>query len=216
MTHDIPDGLAQLRSILRERFTGLVPEAAHRQTAEERERNFLSRALAAYAVQKLAKCSPGEAADSVVDGGGDRESLWSLEKVFPDDVDAPSRYSRVFRPSRSARAVWRAVQAQRCVTDAVHENFQEADERRKEFGRYAGWLVLNLIFLRLKPERGDGMTLPEDMRETLKTTAQEYADRLWTSCVSQNVPERPMREVFGSVRDCARLRAAMLAELNRT
>lgn len=40
-------------------------------SADEREANFLSRALAAFAIHKLAGCSLDDAAKAVVDGGGD-------------------------------------------------------------------------------------------------------------------------------------------------
>ena len=46
--------------------------------AEDKERNFLSRALAAYALQKWSGCTIEAAADGVVDGGGD----WSIDAVL--------------------------------------------------------------------------------------------------------------------------------------
>lgn len=59
-----------LRTHLREEFTEKIPEA-QRGSPEEKERNFLSRALAAYTLQKLTGCSADEASASLVDGGGD-------------------------------------------------------------------------------------------------------------------------------------------------
>lgn len=94
MNHGTPDGLMQLRKLLRDTFTGKLPEATVGQTAEERERNFLSRALAAYAVHKLSGCVTDEAASAVVDGGGDggidalyyarqtTDTLWVIQSKF--------------------------------------------------------------------------------------------------------------------------------------
>lgn len=70
MTDEIPDGLAQLRQFLLSEYSGVL-EPAESGSPIERERNFLSRALAAYAIQKLANCTAQDAADAVVDGGGD-------------------------------------------------------------------------------------------------------------------------------------------------
>jgi hypothetical protein len=67
---EIPVEILELPNQLRQLFTGKVPEAASG-TLAQREPNFLSRALAAYAVHKLAGCSLEDAAASVVDGGGD-------------------------------------------------------------------------------------------------------------------------------------------------
>lgn len=51
-------------------FDTRVP-AATAGDAEQRERNFLTRALASYAILKLSGCSEDEAANAIVDGGGD-------------------------------------------------------------------------------------------------------------------------------------------------
>ena len=93
MTDEIPDGLAQLRGYLLKEFQGLLPEATNGKP-DEKILNFLSRALAAYAIHKLAKCQKEEAAKSVVDGGGDggidaiyyakqtTDTLWIIQSKF--------------------------------------------------------------------------------------------------------------------------------------
>lgn len=70
MPAETPIEILHLSNCLRSLFTGKLAEAASG-TPEDREKNFLSRALAAYAIHKLAECSIEEAAESVVDGGGD-------------------------------------------------------------------------------------------------------------------------------------------------
>ena len=70
MTAEIPVEILELPNRLRAIFTGKVAEAVSGKP-EAREANFLSRALAAYAVHKLAGCSVEEAAKSIVDGGSD-------------------------------------------------------------------------------------------------------------------------------------------------
>lgn len=67
---EIPIELNHLPGRLRTDFTGRLPEATSGNAAE-REVNFLSRALAAFAVHKLTGCTLDEAAGAVVDGGGD-------------------------------------------------------------------------------------------------------------------------------------------------
>lgn len=70
MTAESPIEITHVPPRLRADFTGKLVEAKTGTTAE-REANFLSRALAAFAIHKLASCSVDEAATSVVDGGGD-------------------------------------------------------------------------------------------------------------------------------------------------
>ena len=70
MSGESPLEIAQLRSRLLQGFTGKLPEARSGSLAEK-ERNFLSRALAAFTVQCLGGCTVDEAMAAVVDGGGD-------------------------------------------------------------------------------------------------------------------------------------------------
>jgi len=92
MTVEIPIEMLHLPQNLRTHFTGLLPEAASG-TTEAREKNFLSRALAAYAVHKLGGASLNEAVASIVDGGGDggidavfhaanTHTLWVVQSKF--------------------------------------------------------------------------------------------------------------------------------------
>jgi len=70
MSTENPVEILYLPSQLRSRFTDKLPEAVSG-NPQAKEANFLTRALAAYTIHKLSGCSLGEAAESVVDGGGD-------------------------------------------------------------------------------------------------------------------------------------------------
>ena len=56
MSRESPLEITHLRDRLRQDFTGRLPEALSG-SLEERERNFLSRALAAFAIQGLSGCT---------------------------------------------------------------------------------------------------------------------------------------------------------------
>jgi hypothetical protein len=70
MTVETPIEMLHLPGQLRQLFADKVPEATSG-TQEERERNFQSRALAAYAIHKLGNADLDQAAAAIVDGGGD-------------------------------------------------------------------------------------------------------------------------------------------------
>ena len=70
MNGETPIEIEHLPARLHADFDGRLP-AVQTGTAEEKETNFLSRALAAFAVHRLSGCTLDEAANSVVDGGGD-------------------------------------------------------------------------------------------------------------------------------------------------
>ncbi|MCI0390681.1 MAG: AIPR family protein [Acidobacteria bacterium] len=70
MSQEIPLEIPQLHERLLNDFKGRLPDAASG-SEEEREKNFLSRALAAFAIHRLSGCTLDEASQAVVDGGGD-------------------------------------------------------------------------------------------------------------------------------------------------
>lgn len=71
MNPERPYEINHVPRVLHVEFDGKVPPAKTGKTDQEKENNFLSRAIAAFAVMKLTGCSADEAAASLVDGGGD-------------------------------------------------------------------------------------------------------------------------------------------------
>ncbi len=150
-----------------------------------------------------------------------RRSFWSVDEIFPAGDLYRSLYAKIFRPDLSARAIWRAVQVQRMVKAALKT--PEAGIR-KEFFENGRWLVLSVIFLRLRPQLGDELILTSQEGTILTQVAQEYAERLWTVCQAQGFVSakggggweapRHFRSVFSAASDCRQLRGALLANLD--
>lgn len=159
-----------------------------------------------------------------------RRSLWSQEEIFPQDELNRSIYSRVFRPDRSARTVWRAVQTQRIVIETMRGDARQSTGIRKAFFENCRWLVLNLVFLKLRTEHADELTLTDDERATIVTTAIDIAEELWSvsealgfvskragasAGVESYEQTRHFRSVFSSAADCHQLRSGYLAKSAR-
>lgn len=157
-----------------------------------------------------------------------RQSLWSMDGIYPPGELLRSRYARVFRPDRSARAVWRAVQAQRQVIETMRSNGRASQGVRKAYFENARWLVLNLVYLKLHPENGDELTLSEDEKEQISRKTIDIAETLWQACEAEgyvsrrtDAPQgydpyeqaRHFRSVFCSAGDCRQLRKKTLALL---
>lgn len=151
-----------------------------------------------------------------------RRSLWSLEEIFPPEELNRSIYSRVFRPDRSARTIWRAVQTQRIVIESMQGDARASVGIRKAFFENCRWLVLDLVFLKLRPEQADELTLTADECTSIAKTAVEVADELWNISEAQGFVSkragtsagveaydqtRHFRSVFSVAADCRRLRA---------
>ena len=141
-----------------------------------------------------------------------RNSLWSLEPVFPITADIQSRYHRLFRPDRSARTIWRAVQAQRIVVTRMRENTRALTGKRKEFFENARWLVLHLIFLRQHPERGEALVLSSAETDTLRQATDHVSEALWAAAAPLG-QYRHFKTIFCSAADCRHLKNTTMHRL---
>jgi AIPR protein len=156
-----------------------------------------------------------------------QRSLWSFEAIYSEAEINRSRYSKVFLPDRSARTVWRAVQAQRVVRESMLNSARASIGIRKAFFENSRWLVLNVLFLRLRPEQGNELSLTPEETSAIAALTIELAESLWGICIEQGFVSRRaeaigepyeqtrhFRSVFSTASDCARLRNALLAKLN--
>lgn len=157
-----------------------------------------------------------------------RRSLWSFEIIYDATEMNRTRYSRVFLSGRSARTVWRAVQAQRLVKGAMLNAARGSTGIRRAFFDNARWLVLNVLFQRRQPEQGNELTLTPEESEAIVSLTNELAETLWVVCEEQGFVSRRtgtsgepyeqtrhFRSVFSTATDCAQLRRALMAKLNR-
>ena len=141
-----------------------------------------------------------------------RNSLRSQETVFDDSAPYPSRYRHLFRPDRSARTIWRSVQVRRQVTERMQANTQAetAKSRRKAFFTDSRCFVLHMIFLRLKAERGEDLTLTQDELNAISQATNEIAEALWNEFERTAMGVAP-KTFFANPEDCQRAKAALMA-----
>jgi hypothetical protein len=181
------------------------------------------------ASQALAALEWGMDGDLCAKAVGDPSALFSLDQVYPADRPPRTRYHRLFRPERSARTVWRAVQTWRAVVRQMQADGRAATGRiRKDFFENARALVLSIIFVRLRPELGEDTSLSADELAEVTRMAIQVAESLWEVCeasglVSRNAMAgvdgggydqvRHFRAVFSSAADCHRLRDGTMAKL---
>ena len=157
-----------------------------------------------------------------------RQSLWSMDEIYPPDQVNRSIYSQVFRPDRSARVIWRAVQIQRLVIKVMQENARASTGIRKAFFENARWLVLNVAFLKLRLEYGETLSLAAEEEVAITRFAIECAEALFETCESKGFITRQVgapggvdpyqqarhfRSVFSAASDCQILRNALLQKL---
>lgn len=168
-----------------------------------------------------------EAADFCARVLSNRRSLWSLDPDYPETEVRRTRYERVFRDDRSARTIWRAVQAQRVVSRVMTENARSQAGVRKAFFENSRWLVLNIVFLRLHPENGSSVRLSADEEAQIAAATVDCAEALFDVFAAQGFVSRKTgvaggesyeasrhpRSVFSAKTDCEALRAGLLRKL---
>jgi AIPR protein len=178
---------------------------------EEDDNNF----TLPEATRALACLEQDSSCDLCARALGNLKSLWSEEAVYAETEILRSRYARIFRPDRTSRAIWRAVQAQRLVVEKMRDETRSSSGSRKSFFKYARWLVLNILLLKLRPEQGNEMMLSEEEKSQITTKTIEFAEKLWEACEEKGflAQDRHFHSVFSSATDCQILRNATLAKL---
>lgn len=165
--------------------------------------------------------------DLVTRVAANRDSLRSLEQVFPAEELQRSRHERVFPMDLSARSLWRAVQAQRIVLPAMQAQSRAATGVARLFYAHARWIVLTAIFKRLKPDRGEDLALSEAEISALSQATADYAEKLLELCVAKGFASydtgpggvqtlrspRDFQSVFKTQSDCQLLLEALKAEI---
>jgi AIPR protein len=156
-----------------------------------------------------------------------RDSLRSLEMVFPAAEAVRTRHERVFPAGLSARTAWRAVQAQRIVLKVMGDSARASSGATKSFYANARWLVLAAIFKKIKPEAGEALGLSEAERIAVSAAVADYAEKLLAQAVAKGFASyepapgglqvlaapRDFQSVFKTQGDCRTLFAALKAEI---
>jgi hypothetical protein len=110
----------------------------------------------------------------------------------------------------------------------MQDKARSSIEIQQDFFNNAGWLVLNVLFLKLHPEQGEALSLSGEEESAVTGMAINLVELLWSICqakgfVSQRIdPDtgmtsyeqtRAFRSVFSTSGDCQILRSALLAKL---
>jgi len=146
-----------------------------------------------------------------------RKSLWSFDydPIYPETEIYRSRYERIFRPDYSVRTIWRSVQTYGLVLQVLQEEGRVAVGVRKAFYENSKWLILKILFVKVHPERGEEMMLPEGIKNNITAKAQEIGVMLWKCYEEQGFASGTphARSVFNKPADCKRLYDATMAKL---
>jgi hypothetical protein len=155
-----------------------------------------------------------------------RDSLRSLEMVFPSEEPLRSRHERVFPPDLSARTLWRAVQTQRIVLQVMRDSAKASTGALKTFFANARWIILCAVFNKNKPEDGEALALDANEQASVSAAVSDYADRLLAVCVAKGIAsyetvagqqvlrsQRDFQSIFKTQGDCQILFGALKAEI---
>ncbi len=116
------------------------------------------------------------------------------------------------------------MQTQRLVIKAMQDRGRSSSGVRKAFFENARWLVLNVIFIKLRPEQGIDLNLRTDEANAVSQRTIEFVEELWTICEAKGYVSRQasaggfeqtrhFRSVFNSAADCQQLHGTLLAKL---
>jgi hypothetical protein len=123
--------------------------------------------------------------DLLVRVASNRNSLRSLDPVFPIGSINRHRHGQVFPQSLSARTLWRAVQVQRLVIARMGAATKASTGALRSFNTNARWIILAAIFKKLKPQLGEALLLTPEEATTVSDAADEYKELLLAEAVAK-------------------------------
>lgn len=167
--------------------------------------------------------------DFVTRVAANRQSLLSLDMIYPETEVLRSRHERVFPPDLSARTAWRAVQAQRIVLQIMADSARASTGANKAFYAHAKWIVLAAVFNTLKPQLGEALALSGDEAARVTAAVTKYAETLLAQAVLKGFAAyeaapgglqvlktpRDFQSVFKAQGDCQNLFNALKAEIRK-
>ena len=192
-------------------------------TPDNDEHNFsIEEALTACACLKNT-----DDCDIVTRVASNRDSLRSLELVFPAEELLRSRHERVFPPNLSARSVWRAVQVQRIVLQVMQDASRASTGASRSFFSNARWIVLAALFNRMKPDEGEALALSANEKTEIASAVTDYAEKLLAISVAKGFASyeiapggvqalrspRDFQSIFKNQGDCQNLLGALKAKI---
>jgi hypothetical protein len=194
------------------------------ETPDDDELNFkIEEALTAAACLNNEK-----SCDFVTRVASNRDSLRSLEAVYPPEQHPNHRHGRVFPEMMTARTLWRAVQVQRVAAEVFRLQVQSSSGVEKAFWIHGRWLILAAIYNRLKVQtHATDLKLSAAEATSVSDAALSFGEKLLAIAIAKGYArreamaggqsvlktERSFQSIFKTQTDCKILFDALKAEL---
>lgn len=159
--------------------------------------------------------------DFVVAAKKDKKKLFGREGLVAIQDPLRQAYDRIFADSLTARQMWRVVQIGRSVLTNIRDRsnaesdpfgLAEGTLPAKEILKHSGWLVLHVIFIRLRLQNGSTLRLTNDELTTISQEVDLIAQCL-VSTMQTTQWNKQARSVFESKADCRTVKGRLMAAL---
>ncbi len=157
----------------------------------------------------------------VVAAKTDKKKLFGRRGLVSASDPLSEAYNRLFSDSLTSRQLWRAVQVGRFVQAKIRDraaaeqdptNLELCTLRAKEILKHSTWLLLHVIFIRLKLQFGDSLELTEQEVTTLSIEIDNSAQKVIEVVQSQHW-NKQARSVFENRTDIKTIKSSLMAAL---
>lgn len=159
--------------------------------------------------------------DFVVAAKKDKKKLFGREGLVANQDPLRQAYERLFTDSLTARQMWRVVQIGRSVLTNVRARsnaegdplgLAEGTLPAKEILKHGCWLILHVIFIRLRLQNGQTLTLTNEELTAISLEIDLIAQCLVTTmqAIQWN---KQARSIFESKTDCRTVKGRLMAAL---
>ncbi|MEN9868374.1 MAG: hypothetical protein RL748_3964 [Pseudomonadota bacterium] len=161
--------------------------------------------------------------DYVIAAKSDQKRLFNRAGVLDAKKPLNNAYDVLFPDSLTAKTIWRIVQIGRFVQSRMHDRAKtEADPYNlpanrlpaREILRHGTWLLLHVLFVRIKPKGGSDFQLGSQEVQDLSQEVDSLAQCMVDVAQAEDWGKQA-RAVFSSKTDCQTMNNRMMAALAR-
>ncbi|XWY21661.1 AIPR family protein [Bisgaard Taxon 45] len=155
----------------------------------------------------------------VIAAKSDKKRLFRQVGLTSHREKMKDAYQKLFPDSRTAKEIWRIVQIGRIVTNIVkaRANGEPFDSnislQAKDILNQGVWLIIHIIFLRMKLQKGNGLFITEEEKQKLSTEIDKISQHL-VNVIHSEQWGKTAHAIFENQTDCNTIKNKLMNKLN--
>lgn len=155
----------------------------------------------------------------VIAAKSDKKRLFRQVGLISHREKMKDAYQKLFPDSRTAKEIWRIVQIGRIITNIVkaRANGEPFDSnvslQAKDILNQGVWLIIHIVFLRMKPQNGNELFITEEEKQELSSELDKISQNL-VNVIHSEQWGKTAQAIFENRTDCNTVKNKLMRKLN--